>query len=226
MDASAMGTPQPPAAAAPVPNAKLVLLREDGSEGGYLVLDANPKPIGRNHGAPFDSDVYLDLDHATVSAAEGGIRFDDSGSLNGICYRLEGKTDLQHGDQFRIGQELLLYEDLPEPEAAPDGTERMGSPNPGYWGRVRLLIEADLDAQAVPIEGDELVIGREDGGLTFPEDGYVSGSHARVYGDADGVYLEDLQSSNGTYVRVRAGQVLPYGTMALVGQQLFRIDQA
>ena len=47
----------------------------------------------------------------------------------------------------------------------------------------------------------------------------------RVFGDDNGVYLEDLDSSNGTYIRVRTGQVVPFGTTLLVGQQLFRIEK-
>jgi pSer/pThr/pTyr-binding forkhead associated (FHA) protein len=67
-------------------------------------------------------------------------------------------------------------------------------------------------------------IGREDGEITFPDDGYVSGSHCRIVGDEDGVFLEDLGSSNGTYMRVRKGQVIRPGSLILVGQQLFRVD--
>ena len=54
--------------------------------------------------------------------------------------KLEGRAELQHRDFFRVGQELLLYEDLPEPTPTVDGTERMGSPNPGYWGRVSVMV--------------------------------------------------------------------------------------
>lgn len=213
-----------PHAPAPI-HTKLVLLREDGSEGGFLILDQNPKTVGRNHGAPFDTDAYLDPNHANISAAPGGLKVDDLNSLNGVYLRLIGKTDLQDNDQFRVGQELLLYQDLPEPEALPDGTEQMGSPNPGYWGRLSLLAEPSRSVAAWAIEGEGLLIGRENGEIQFPEDGYVSGRHCRVFGDDSGVYLEDLDSSNGTYVRVRSGDVVPYGTTLLIGQQIFRIEQ-
>jgi hypothetical protein len=201
------------------------LLREDGSEGGYLILDENPKTIGRAHGPPFDNDAYLDPNHATINADPAGLRVQDLNSLNGVFLRLIGKTDLNHQDQFRVGQELMLYTDLPEPEALPDGTERMGSPNPGYWGRLELLAEPDRAVAAWAIDGEGILMGRETGEITFPEDGYVSGRHARVYGDDNGVYLEDLDSSNGTYLRVRDGQVVPFNTTLLIGQQLFRIEK-
>ncbi|MCA9700516.1 MAG: zinc ribbon domain-containing protein, partial [Myxococcales bacterium] len=129
--------PTPPVGMAKI---RLVLLREDGTEGGVLVIEGGPERIGRGHGPPFNADAYLDLDHADLTATSEGLLVDDLEALNGIYLKLEGRTELRDRDFFRVGQELLLYEDLPEPATTPDGTERMGSPNPGYWGRVSVMI--------------------------------------------------------------------------------------
>jgi len=203
--------------------ASLHLLREDGSEGGTLHLEDGPVPFGRDYGAPFDTDFYLNPRHCAFTVAPDGVRVDDLSPTNGVYRKIEGSIELQHGDTFRVGQELLYYEDLPEPEVLPDGTERMGSPNPGYWGRVSVLVETDRACEAIPIVGAEFQIGRERGDLTFPTDGYVSSSHCRIVGDDSGVYLEDRGSSNGTYLRVRSGTVVPFGSLVLIGQQLFHI---
>ncbi|HEY1587373.1 MAG TPA: FHA domain-containing protein, partial [Polyangia bacterium] len=56
------------------------------------------------------------------------------------------------------------------------------------------------------------------------EDGYVSGQHARVSLRDERVYLEDLNSSNGTFVRVRGERAVGPGAAILMGQQLFRIS--
>ena len=61
-----------------------------------------------------------------------------------------------------------------------DGTEVMGSPNPGYWGKVTVILGKDIDGSAFPLLGDTVTLGRERGEINFPEDGYVSGLHARV----------------------------------------------
>ena len=37
-------------------------------------------------------------------------------------------------------------------------------------------------------------------------------------------YLTDLNSSNGTFLRVRGERALPKGTSLLMGQQLFRVS--
>lgn len=221
------------AAPAPVPvvkkpglRASMHLLREDGSEGGTLHLEDGPIPFGRDYGAPFDADLYLNPRHCAFTVAVDGVRVDDLTATNGVYRKIEGSIELQHGDTFRVGQELLYYEDLPEPEVLPDGTERMGSPNPGYWGRVSVLVEIGRACEAVPVVGAEFTVGRERGDLTFPTDGYVSSSHCRIVGDDSGVYLEDRGSSNGTYLRVRSGTVVPFGSLVLIGQQLFHVRQA
>ena len=100
----------------------------------------------------------------------------------------------------------------------------MGSPNPGYWGRVSVMISPTRACSAFPIMEGGVTIGRENGEIVFPEDGYVSGTHCSIVGDDDGVFLEDLGSSNGTYIRVRKGQLIAPGNLLLVGQQLFRIE--
>jgi len=203
--------------------ASLHLLREDGSEGGTLHLEDGPVPFGRDYGPPFDTDFYLNPRHCAFTVVPDGVRVDDLSPINGVYRKIEGSIDLQHGDTFRVGQELLYYEDLPEPEVLPDGTERMGSPNPGYWGRISVLVETGRACEAMPIVGAEFQIGRERGDLVFPTDGYVSSAHCRIVGDDSGVYLEDRGSSNGTYLRVRSGTVVPFGSLVLIGQQLFHV---
>lgn len=216
-------TPRP--AARPKLRAFLHLLREDGSDGGTIDLEDGPIPFGRDSGAPFDQDFYLNPKHCAFTVEGEGVRVDDLSPVNGVYRKIEGRIELQHGDTFRVGQELLYYEDLPEPEALADGTERMGSPNPGYWGRISVIVDGGRASEAVPIVGEEFIVGRERGDLTFPSDGYVSSTHCRVGGDDDGVFLEDRGSSNGTYLRVRTGQCVPYGSLLLIGQQLFHVRQ-
>jgi hypothetical protein len=209
------------------PSGRLIMLGADGSPIGERVLaPGETLAIGRAAGPPWDEDAYLDDEHGSLTALVEGIRAEDYDSLNGIYVKLIDRAEIQSGDQFRVGQELLLYEDLPEPTPTGDGTERMGSPNPGYWGRLSLLVEPTVCSGAYAIAGEGITIGREIGDITFPHDGYVSGSHCRIVGDDTGVWVEDLGSSNGTYMRVRSGTILPYGSLVLIGQKLFQLERA
>ena len=63
------------------------------------------------------------------------------------------------------------------------------------------------------------------GDILFSEDGYVSGLHCRVARGSDGrVYITDVGSSNGSFVRLRGERSLGSGDILLMGQQLFRVD--
>jgi pSer/pThr/pTyr-binding forkhead associated (FHA) protein len=117
----------------------------------------------------------------------------------------------------------LRFDEIPAPVPLDDGTDIMGSPNPGYWGRLALIVGRDHDGSAFPLFGDAVTLGRERGDILFPEDGYVSGQHARVAIRNGRFYLSDLGSSNGTFLRVRGERSLPSGSAILMGQQLFRI---
>ncbi|MCR9166512.1 MAG: FHA domain-containing protein [bacterium] len=202
------------------------MLGPDGQPVGERALTPGELlEVGRDVGPPWDDDAYLDPHHAAISVTDDGLVVDDNDSLNGVFVKLSGRVEVQDGDLFRVGQELLLYEDLPEPTPTDDGTERMGSPNPGYWGRLSILVDPSAASTAFPIEGDGIMVGREHGDITFPQDGYVSGKHCRVVGDDTGVYMEDLGSSNGTYMRVRSGVTLPFGSLVLIGQKLFQVER-
>ncbi|MFI5289347.1 MAG: FHA domain-containing protein [Polyangia bacterium] len=215
-------TNSPRAASAPAPEGRLVLLRPDGTEGGDHPLVVGENKIGRALGALFEADGYLSPVHAEMVLNAAGLVVRDLGSLNGVFVRITEEEELLGGDVVRIGQELLRFDAIPAPEPLDDGTEVLGSPNPGYWGRLAVVVGRDQDGSAFPLYGDAVILGREHGDITFPEDGYVSGTHARVSFRDGRYWLSDLNSSNGTFVRIRE-RVIPSGGQVLLGQQLFRV---
>ena len=50
---------------------------------------------------------------------------------------------LEYGDVFRIGQEIIRFEELRGQGPSQDGVERFGSPGKGYIGRLALVIGRD-----------------------------------------------------------------------------------
>ncbi len=220
------GAPAPARAPAahPAARGKLVLIRPDGSEGGTHALAAGPNMVGRGGGALFDADSYLSPRHAELVLSPAGLTVRDNDSLNGVFVKLTEEEEIADGEVFRIGQELLRFDVIEAPVPLDDGTEVMGSPNPGYWGRVALIIGQDQDGSAFPLFGDAVILGRERGDILFPEDGYVSGTHARLSYRGGRFYLADMNSSNGTFLRIRGERLVRSGTFLLMGQQLFRVQ--
>ena len=182
--------------------------------------------IGRDLGGIFGGDSYLSPKHATFKVQGGRVLVKDEKSLNGVYIKVarDNPVELKPGDVFRIGQEILRFEKLQPPAPSPDGVERLGSPNDGIVGRLALITGRDSSGNAHTIPAHGIHLGRERGDVIFPEDGYVSGLHCRIAPEAGRVFLTDLGSSNGTYVRFADERELKSGDILLMGQQLFRVS--
>ena len=220
------GAPPPPAAApSATVRGSLTLIRPDGSEGESVSLH-DQTPVGRDAGGPFASDSYLSPRHADFSFRGSDLWVKDAGSLNGVFLRIEREVPvaLEPGAIFRVGQEILRFEPVPAPNRGPDGVELMGSPNPGLIGRISLVIGRETTGNCYAIPPGGMHLGRERGDVIFPEDGYVSGLHCRIHAENGQIWLTDVGSSNGTFVRVRGERAVKRGALLLMGQQLFRAD--
>ena len=118
----------------------------------------------------------------------------------------------------------MRFDLIEPPSPLEDGTEIMGSPNPGYWGKITVIIGREVEGSAYPLLGESITIGRERGDINFPDDGYVSGLHARVHTEGGRVLLGDLGSSNGTFIKVHRERAVGHESYVLLGQQLFRLQ--
>lgn len=203
----------------------LVALRADGSEAGMYTLPSTTSSIGRDTGSVFAGDSYLSPRHATFSMRGGRIFVKDEGSLNGVYRRLRRDVaiPMDIGDVFRIGQEIVRVEALTAAPATPDGVERLGSPSKGYVARLAMIIGRDATANAFPVPDTGIHLGRERGDILFPEDGYVSGLHCQISNQGGRLFLTDLGSSNGTFMRISGETEIQGGDILLMGQQLFRV---
>jgi hypothetical protein len=202
----------------------LTLIRPDGTEGGMHPLQDGENLIGRGQGSLFDADPYLSPRHAEFIFGDEGLIVRDLRSLNGVFVKIGQEEKLESGDIFRIGQELLRFDLIAPAAPLEDGTEIIGTPNPGYWGRISVIVGRDVDGPAFPLFDESIVLGRERGDILFPEDGYVSGTHAQIALRGGQVFLSDLGSSNGTFFRIRGSRPVAPGSLVLMGQQLFRVS--
>jgi hypothetical protein len=87
------------------------------------------------------------------------------------------------------------------------------------------VLEPDVLRGAVFALGDEVTIGRAGGCEVLLDDGFVSQVHARVYTSDGTILVEDLGSTNGTYLNrqrvsgpmaVKPGDQLQIGNTVLV----------
>lgn len=99
-------------------------------------------------------------------------------------------------------------------------------PRSAPLSRFRLLQLRDdgSDGTSTPLPLAELVIGRE-GDLAFPADPLLSPRHAKLTASDEAVQIEDLQSLNGTFLKLRNEHRLQLGDMLILGRQLLRFER-
>ena len=73
-------------------------------------------------------------------------------------------------------------------------------------------------------DGEVVTLGREGNDINFPDDPFISGRHAQVSLDGEGMLLTDLGSKNGTFLRIRQDTQLAHGDYVFMGQQLLRVE--
>jgi pSer/pThr/pTyr-binding forkhead associated (FHA) protein len=85
-------------------------------------------------------------------------------------------------------------------KAGPRGGARSGGRGGGRGSReLRVIEPAELAGRTFPL-GDELTLGRAAGCQVTLDDTYVSQLHARIFRRDGELFVEDLGSTNGTYL--------------------------
>ena len=91
--------------------------------------------------------------------------------------------------------------------------------------RLKVIAGRELDETYI-LPPDGGVIGRnEDADVCLEGDFYVDDQHAHLGRDGKGVYVEDLESVNGTFVRVKDRKHLRSGDEVKIGQSIFRVEK-
>jgi pSer/pThr/pTyr-binding forkhead associated (FHA) protein len=104
--------------------------------------------------------------------------------------------------------------------AAKSGKPRRGAPTQV------VIVEGGNKGEAVSLEEAPLLIGRGNDAAIRLDDDYVSTRHARIASSGDQWYVEDLGSTNGTYVgtgRISQPTALQLGTQVRIGKTILEL---
>jgi pSer/pThr/pTyr-binding forkhead associated (FHA) protein len=69
------------------------------------------------------------------------------------------------------------------------------------------------------------VIGRSSGDITFVEDPFLSPQHAKFTSQNGRLFVQDLGSANGVFIRIKKPTPIKDRMFILVGEQLLRVDR-
>ncbi|MCU0655206.1 MAG: FHA domain-containing protein [Polyangiaceae bacterium] len=206
--------------------ARLVLIRGEGMDGLAYHLKMEQHVVGRKGQIPFPEDVFVSPKHANFFYRDGRLVVRDEGSLNGVYLRIRGTIEVTAGDTFRAGDQVFRVE--PPIKIAesqdPEGTFFYTSPKYNSAFRISQLLLGGAVGMAVCARGNSLQLGREGSDLNFPADIFMSGSHCRIEESGGRLLLTDLNSRNGTYVRIKAEHELTHGDYVFIGRKLMRVE--
>lgn len=192
--------------------------------------DAEPRELPVEEGATIGrhpsceiplEDPHATVRHARVVTVEGELLIEDLGSTNGtriVGGRKLGKgerTALHPGLAFLVGQTRIEVREpfrsgmAPTLELGDDmkstlvldecADARTSSPPPGG---ARLIVAAPIPAHVVELDEKEFIVGRSrrrKADILLEHEG-VSGLHARLVLTEGAWWVEDLGSTNGTFV--------------------------
>lgn len=207
--------------------ARLVLIRGEGMDGLSYHLKMEQHVVGKKGQIAFPDDVFVSPKHANFFYRDGHLVVRDEGSLNGVFVRVRGTIDVAPGDTFLAGEQVFRLDAAPKIADTPDGEGTYFYTSPKYPSAFRIsqLLQGGALGMTVCARGSALQLGREGCDLNFPADIYMSGSHCRIEDATNGRFqLTDLNSRNGTYIRLKAERELNHGDYVFVGRKLMRVE--
>jgi hypothetical protein len=118
----------------------------------------------------------------------------------------------------------------PPAPARPKGTPRPRGRRPRArrgGGNALVVVEPPEGAGTRHPLGEEVTVGRAAGCTVTLDDNYVSQLHARVFRRDGAVYVEDLGSTNGTYVngqKLTGAVLVKRGDLVRIGSTVLEVE--
>lgn len=182
--------------------------------------------IGAKGAINLQGERFCSAEEGLLVMRGGQLCLEELSGGNGVFLRIQGPVELDFGDEFVVGDQLLRVERNPKPDdgPAPDPTYFYSSPKWPSSFRVVQQFTGGAQGSTVLARGKALQIGAQGGDLRFPEDPLLSDQHCLIEDQAGSLVLTDLGSRTGVFVRVRGEQNLKHGDELLVGRTRLKVE--
>ena len=118
--------------------------------------------------------------------------------------------------------------DADQPAAVPRRERQGPDLRAGVDPRLEVVAAMGLEPGSAFELGDGATMGRADGSDIPVDDPFASSVHARIFPRGQFMYIEDMGSTNGTYLngrRLRAAERLKVGDMVRIGETEYRYEE-
>lgn len=204
---------------------RLHRVNDDGELVDPIPLVNGDNIIGR-HCSQLSCDRCINPHHVKITCSGKHAVIQDLHSLNGVFLRLSGDSaELPNGGCFRIGEQLLSLslgnsnQSLPL-FASDDNAKPLGGIECTGWGYLRVISGAASHTNVFRLVKNGTLLGRNQGDIRFLRDAFVSSLHASLSLDHNRIILTDLNSSNGTFLRLYEPLHVTCTTFLLIGNKL------
>ena len=208
-----------PASQKPKPTVRLRVIR--GPQGPKVYEGTSREVIlGRAGEIPLHGDPFCHPREALLRIDGPNVFLSDLESGNGVFLRVRRPVELEPGDHFMVGDQVLTIEKNPKPDDGPaDGpTYFYSSPKWPSSFRIVQVFEGGGKGACVLARGTTMQLGRELGDFVFPNDPLVGEPHCLVEEQAGAILLTDLGSASGVFVRIKGDEQVVPGDEIVVGR--------
>jgi FHA domain len=182
--------------------------------------------IGSEGAVELPGERFCHPREARLSARQDRLWLEDLSGGNGVFLRIRTPVELELGDEFVVGDQLLRIEKNPVPDDGPDPAPTYFYSSPKWPSSFRVLqiFEGGANGCCVVARGNTLQVGSAIGDLVFPDDPLVGEQHCLIEEQAGTVVITDLGSRTGVFVRIRGEQELTHGDELLIGRTRLVVD--
>ena len=115
-----------------------------------------------------------------------------------------------------------------KPVKAPKPAKQPKASKHAKSGPSLVVTEGPLAQTVIPLSSTQITLGRAPDSTLVIDDDYASSRHARLYPSDDGWIVEDLGSTNGTWIdrtRITSPTVLPPGVPLRIGRTTLQLQR-
>ena len=202
---------------------RLMQIRNDGKQAREFELKSQ-LTIGRLNGdITFPHDGCMISPHVRLVVDKGQLFVDPVGEAV-TFFSLVGPWRLQDGDLVRMGSQVMAFRvnTAALEMASMNGTDIIELSAVLQYP-VAEFVSTIGDNKRYSVLSGNVSFGRTKATHTFPTDSSMSRSHAKAFHRGEDFFLEDIGSTNGTFVMARGKTPIPDGVTLLVGGQLLKV---